>query len=217
MADIIKLKPVSEIGEGLGPGEYAIDETNRQLILDSDSTSTYSPIDLDVSYVPVADSEALEQDYAVFMGTSGPEYRPYTMGAGGVPMDYANLRWVVPGVIPIDIDSAYTITASWAGEIEVNAPIEVKSLRINPSSGVDISLTYGIRTLEGADIISYTDSAYAGVIVNTLDQALDPGRYVMFVTCESSLDFQAIKGYLPWARQDVSFPIQLHVTSNAPA
>lgn len=212
MPDIILLKPVDQISTaGLGRGEIAIDEDGRRLVIHT------GDIPLDVVPVPEPTQEDIDEGRALVMGTAGPIYAALTTGAGGTPLDAGLSRWTVPGIIPTLVYPNQTISSTWTAEIEISEPCKVTAIRSCPIGGVDITLNYGIRELDGSDLFNVVESSYAGPVDTPVDLDLEPGRYLLYMTVADAVEFQVLIGYLPWARAATFYPLYLRVDTNAAA
>lgn len=217
MADRILLKPFDQVDStGLGPGELSIDEVGRKLYLSSDDSSGVQSVPLDVSFVPKPTPEDIELGRVLVMGPTGPRYEALIAGAGGVPLERGPTRWLVPGIIPTDVQNGVTLSSTYTAEFEISEPSRFTEIRICPDGGRDITMTYGVRTLSGEDIYSHQESAYAGPLDVAVEINLTPGRYMFFVTVADALEFQGILGFRPWARLPTFYPIYLRA-SDAPA
>lgn len=202
MVDKIELKPASQIGSGLEPGELALDEAARLLYLDHDGVAEAIPLDV-VPVPPPGDD--VEPTEVVVMGESGPTYATLSAGGGGRPLDAG---YVVPGVVVTQF-SPRTANLRLEAVFEVWETTEFDSLRVAPAAGVDILLTAGVTTLAGVVQASVTSSAYAGPFEAAVSFTLAPGRYKMFVQAESALQFSTLLGTRAWGVAPEAYPLAL--------
>lgn len=211
MADIIKLKPFEQISTaGLERGELAIDEAARRLYIST--PNGVEEIPLDVTSVPKPTEQDVADGKTLVMGPAGPRYADLIAGAGAIPMDAGAQRWCIPGVTPVAVLPNRTFSSPWFGIFEVCEPTMVTAMRAAPIGGVDIPISYGIRSFSGQDLARVYESAYAGPVDTPVDVTLEPGRYLLFLEVGGPLEFQVVRGFLPWTYRETYYPIYLRVT-----
>lgn len=215
MDDTIKLKPVEQISSaGLLRGEWAIDEEGARLVISVEDGLEEIP--LDRIPLPQPTQADIDSGNVLMMGASGPSYGVLIAGAGGAPLDKRDTRWCVPGVLPINIVENRTISAPWNGIIEISEPVLVTEMRATPAGGIDWTISFGIKTMQGEDVFRVYDSAYAGPLEVPVNVVLPVGRYKLFMEVEDAIEFQTIRGFLPWSNTEVYYPIFLRVTHAPP-
>lgn len=203
MTALIRLRPAQNLENGLAPGEYALDEAAGRLYFDRGDSHEPESVSLDV--IPLTEApESPESGSVVAFSAGGAQDSAFTLGGGGVAPD--DQPWRAPGCVPVGFTTA-SASLRLDSTIEIAHEAQITRLRVAPAAGVDVLMTFGIENEDGSPVAEFTDSAYAGVLVQTVDILLQPGRYVLFVEAESPLTFDVLRAQRAWSDEIENHPV----------